>query len=153
MTKAIFTTPHGDIVCELFPKTAPIAVENFVKLVKDGFYENLAFHRVVPDFVIQGGCPYTKEGAKGRPGTGGPGWNIDCEVGPSNPEKHLPGTLSMAHAGRNTGGSQFFITHRSTPHLDGEHTVFGRVIDDSQMDIVLKVGQGDRFSIRLEEEG
>src|SRR5690606_18071603 len=119
--KAIITTPHGDINLTLFPKTAPIAVANFVKLAKEGFYDQLAFHRVIPNFMIQGGCPNSKAGAKGQPGTGGPGYHIKCEVGPSNPEKHTPGTLSMAHAGRDTGGSQFFVTHVATDWLDGNH--------------------------------
>ena len=152
MPRAIITTPHGDIRIELFPKTAPKTVDNFVKLAKDGFYDGLAFHRVVPDFVIQGGCPNTREGARGRPGTGDPGYKIKCELGPSNPERHAPGTLSMAHAGRDTGGSQFFVTHRATPHLDGEHTVFGRIIDQSDLEVVLAVREGDRFSIAIEED-
>jgi peptidyl-prolyl cis-trans isomerase B (cyclophilin B) len=115
MPSATITTPHGDIHIELFDKTAPNTVANFVKLAKDDFYEDLSFHRVISDFMIQGGCPHSREGARGTPGTGGPGYKIDCETGPSNPEKHLPGTLSMAHAGPNTGGSQFFITHTEHP--------------------------------------
>jgi peptidyl-prolyl cis-trans isomerase B (cyclophilin B) len=106
---------------------------------------------VISDFMIQGGCPHSREGARGTPGTGGPGYKIDCETGPSNPEKHLPGTLSMAHAGPNTGGSQFFITHTDTPHLDGVHTVFGRVKSDEDLAIVNKVKQGDRFSVKIED--
>jgi peptidyl-prolyl cis-trans isomerase B (cyclophilin B) len=94
--------------------------------------------------MIQGGCPNTREGAKGRPGTGGPGYNIKCETGPTNPEKHAPGTLSMAHAGKDTGGSQFFVTHTSTPHLDGVHTVFGQV--SSGQDVVNKIAQGDKMT-------
>lgn len=151
MSTAVFTTPHGDIRCELFPQTAPKAVANFIKLAQDGFYDQLTFHRVIANFMVQGGCPHTREGESGTPGTGGPGYTIPCEVGPENPEKHLPGTLSMAHAGRNTGGSQFFITHTATPHLDGEHTVFGRVCSDNDLAIVNKVAQGDRFSVRIEE--
>ena len=150
--QATITTPHGDIRLTLFPEAAPNTVDNFVKLAKDGFYDDLAFHRVVPNFVIQGGCPNTREGASGRPGTGGPGYTIDCETGPSNPEKHSPGTLSMAHAGPNTGGSQFFVTHTTTPHLDGVHTVFGRVVDQSDLDTVLKVKEGDRFSVAISED-
>ena len=149
MPSAVIHTPHGDITIELFDKTAPNTVANFVKLAKDGFYQDLAFHRVVPDFVIQGGCPNTRDGASGAPGTGGPGYSIDCEVGPDNPEKHSPGTLSMAHRGPNTGGSQFFVTHTSTPHLDGKHTVFGRVASQDDLDVVLAVQQGDRFSIDI----
>jgi peptidyl-prolyl cis-trans isomerase B (cyclophilin B) len=151
MTKAIIHTPRGDINITLFPKTAPKTVENFVKLIKAGFYNQLAFHRVVPNFVIQGGCPHTKEGAKGAPGTGGPGYQIKCETGPANPEKHSPGTLSMAHAGPDTGGSQFFVTHTSTPHLDGKHTVFGRIDSPADLKVVNAVKQGDRFSIELVE--
>jgi len=152
VTKAIIHTPRGDINLVLFPKLAPASVANFVKLAKSGFYTNLAFHRVVPGFVIQGGCPNTKEGATGRPGTGGPGYTIKCEVGPSNPEKHSPGTLSMAHAGKDTGGSQFFVTHAATPHLDGKHTVFGRIVGKADLDVVLKVREGDRFSVDIIEE-
>jgi len=147
--KAIITTPHGPITITLFEKTAPKTVENFVKLAKSGFYDKLSFHRVINDFMIQGGCPNSKAGASGRPGTGGPGYNIKCELGPSNPEKHEPGTLSMAHAGRDTGGSQFFVTHRATPHLDGVHTVFGRVASKADLDVVMKVKQGDVFSIAI----
>ena len=144
--KAIFTTPRGDIAVTLFDAVAPKTVANFVKLAKSGYYDGLAFHRVIAGFVIQGGCPNTKEGATGMPGTGGPGYKIACEI---NPEKHTPGTLSMAHAGPNTGGSQFFITHKSTPHLDGVHTVFGRIENPKDIDIVLAVKQGDRFSVKI----
>jgi peptidyl-prolyl cis-trans isomerase B (cyclophilin B) len=150
MPKAIIHTPRGDINVTLFDKVAPKTVENFIKLAKSGFYKDLAFHRVISNFVIQGGCPNTKEGAKGSPGTGGPGYQIACETGPSNPEKHLPGTLSMAHAGKDTGGSQFFVTHTSTPHLDGVHTVFGRIADAKKdLQVVLAVRQDDRFSIDI----
>ncbi|MBA3685116.1 MAG: peptidylprolyl isomerase [Planctomycetes bacterium] len=152
MAKALIKTPRGDIRVDLFAKTAPGAVANFIKLAKSGFYKDLAFHRVVPQFVIQGGCPNTRAGATGMPGTGGPGWKIPCEVGPGNPERHSPGTLSMAHAGKDTGGSQFFITHKATPHLDGVHTVFGRIADPKAIDIVLKIQQGDRFSVEITEE-
>jgi peptidyl-prolyl cis-trans isomerase B (cyclophilin B) len=152
MTSAIITTPRGDIAVDLFPATAPATVANFIKLAKDGFYDDLAFHRVVPNFVIQGGCPHSRAGAKGPPGTGGPGWKIKCEVGPTNPEKHTPGTLSMAHAGKDTGGSQFFITHTTTRHLDGVHTVFGRVRSKEDLAIVLKIKQGDRFSVKIVDD-
>ena len=147
--QAIFTTPRGDIHITLFEKTAPNTVANFVKLAKSGFYDNLAFHRVIANFMIQGGCPNTKEGASGQPGTGGPGYKIKCETGPSNPEIHKPGTLSMAHAGPNTGGSQFFITHKATPHLDGVHTVFGRIASPDDQKVVDAVRQGDRFSVKI----
>jgi peptidyl-prolyl cis-trans isomerase B (cyclophilin B) len=153
MPKAIIHTPRGDINVTLFDKAAPKTVENFIKLAKSGFYKDLAFHRVIANFVIQGGCPHTKEGATGSPGTGGPGYQIKCETGPSNPEKHQPGTLSMAHAGKDTGGSQFFVTHTSTPHLDGVHTVFGRITDAKKdLLVVLAVKQGDRFSVDIVED-
>ncbi len=149
MPKAIFQTAHGDITVNLFDKTAPKTVENFIKLAKSGFYDQLAFHRVINNFMVQGGCPNSRAGAAGQPGTGGPGYKIKCELGPSNPEKHAPGTLSMAHAGPNTGGSQFFITHGATPHLDGVHTVFGRVAATTDQTVVNKIKQGDRFSVKI----
>ncbi|HJH32538.1 MAG TPA: peptidylprolyl isomerase [Methanosarcinaceae archaeon] len=131
MKKAIIETEKGDIILELFEKEAPKTVDNFVKLIKQGYYDGLNFHRVISNFMIQAGCP------KGD-GTGGPGYTIKCEI---NPKKHLAGALSMAHAGKNTGGSQFFITHSPQPHLDGVHTVFGKVIEG--MDVVNKIKQGD----------
>ena len=121
MKKAIIETEKGTIELELFEKDAPNTVANFEKLIKEGFYDGLTFHRVIPDFVIQGGCP------RGD-GTGGPGYTIKCET-EGNPNKHGTGALSMAHAGKDTGGSQFFITHSPQPHLDGVHTVFGQVIN------------------------
>ena len=133
MKKAIIQTKKGDIELELFEKDAPNTVANFVKLINEGFYDGLTFHRVIPDFVIQGGCP------KGN-GTGGPGYTIKCET-EGNPNKHGTGALSMAHAGKDTGGSQFFITHSPQPHLDGVHTVFGKVTKG--MDVVNKIQQGD----------
>jgi peptidyl-prolyl cis-trans isomerase B (cyclophilin B) len=147
--QAIITTPRGDIHLTLFEKTAPNTVANFVKLAKAGFYDGLTFHRVIANFMIQGGCPNSKEGASGMAGTGGPGYKIKCETGPSNPERHTPGTLSMAHAGPNTGGSQFFVTHKATPHLDGVHTVFGRIVAQKDLDVVNAVKQGDRFSVTI----
>lgn len=131
MKKAIIETKKGNIVLELFDNDAPNTVENFVKLIDQGFYNGLTFHRVIPDFMIQGGCP------KGN-GTGGPGYKIKCEI---NPRKHTKGALSMAHAGKNTGGSQFFITHSPQPHLDGVHTVFGQVIEG--MEVVNKIKNSD----------
>lgn len=133
MKKAVIKTDKGDITLELFPNEAPGTVENFEKLAKEGFYDGLTFHRVIPDFVIQGGCP------RGD-GTGGPGYTIKCET-KGNPHKHGTGALSMAHAGKDTGGSQFFITHSPQPHLDGVHTVFGQVIDG--MDVVYEIRPGD----------
>jgi peptidyl-prolyl cis-trans isomerase B (cyclophilin B) len=139
MTRAIMETDKGTITLELFAADAPKTVENFVSLSKNGFYDGLNFHRVIPDFMIQGGCP------KGS-GTGGPGYRINCEI---NPNLHLAGSLSMAHAGPNTGGSQFFICHSPQPHLDGVHTVFGKTED---MDVVNAIRQGDKIkSVKIEE--
>jgi peptidyl-prolyl cis-trans isomerase B (cyclophilin B) len=132
MPKAIMETDKGTINLELFDKDAPNTVANFTKLAKSGFYNGVKFHRVIPDFMIQGGDPTGTGG-------GGPGWKIKCEI---NKQKHTPGTLSMAHAGKDTGGSQFFITHTSTPHLDGVHTVFGRTTD---MAVVNAIKQGDKM--------
>ncbi|SFK92783.1 peptidyl-prolyl cis-trans isomerase B (cyclophilin B) [Paenibacillus sp. 1_12] len=106
-----------EVIIELFEKDAPNTVANFEKLANDGFYDGLVFHRVIPGFMAQGGCPTGT-------GTGGPGYKINCEI---NPNKHERGTLAMAHAGRNTGGSQFYICYNPQPHLDGQHTVFGKV--------------------------
>ena len=139
MTKAVMDTDAGQITLELFDADAPNTVANFVKLAKDGFYDGLAFHRVIDGFMAQGGCPNSREGAKGMAGTGGPGYTIDCEI---NSQKHQAGTLSMAHAGRNTGGSQFFICHEAQPHLDGVHTVFGLTGD---MAIVLALKNGSKI--------
>ena len=133
MKKAIIETEKGNIEIELFAKDAPNTVDNFTSLIKKGFYDGLIFHRVIPGFVAQGGCP------EGR-GTGGPGYTIKCEI---NPNKHLRGSLSMAHAGRNTGGSQFFICYDAFPHLDGVHTVFGRVVNG--MEVVDQIKQGDKM--------
>ena len=144
MSTATIKTTKGDIELELFDGDAPGTVDNFHKLIESGFYNGLSFHRVVPNFVIQGGCPNTREGASGAPGTGGPGYKIKCETA-SNPQKHeSAGILSMAHAGPNTGGSQFFITLKDTPHLDGVHTVFGKVT--SGMDVVNSIREGDRMT-------
>lgn len=118
---------------ELYPEAAPGTVENFKKLANEGFYNGLTFHRVIPGFVSQGGCP-------NGTGTGGPGYTIKCET-EGNPHKHEEGSLSMAHAGRDTGGSQFFIVHEPQPHLNGVHTVFGKVT--SGMDTVKAMRNGD----------
>ena len=133
MPQAIMETSKGAIHLELFDKDAPGTVKNFVTLAKKGFYDGKNFHRVIKNFMIQGGCP-------NGTGTGGPGYNIKCEI---NSQKHTPGTLSMAHAGKDTGGSQFFITHVATPHLDGVHTVFGRTAD---MAVVNAIAQGDKIT-------
>ncbi|RDU36536.1 peptidylprolyl isomerase [Neobacillus piezotolerans] len=118
--KGVITMQNGEkIEFELYPEEAPGTVENFETLANKGFYNGLTFHRVIPGFVSQGGCPHGT-------GTGGPGYTINCET-EGNPHKHVAGALSMAHAGKNTGGSQFFIVHEPQPHLDGVHTVFGKV--------------------------
>jgi peptidyl-prolyl cis-trans isomerase B (cyclophilin B) len=138
MTRAIMETEKGTIHLDLFDKDAPNTVKNFVELSEKGFYDGLTFHRVMPDFMIQGGCP------KGN-GTGGPGYKIKCEI---NANKHLAGTLSMAHAGRDTGGSQFFICHSPQKHLDGVHTTFGKTED---MDVVNAIRKGDKIlSVKIE---
>lgn len=139
MPKAVMETNQGTIHLELFDKEAPNTVRNFIKLAEEGFYDGLTFHRVIKNFMIQGGCP-------NGTGTGGPGYTIKCEI---NSQKHTPGTLSMAHAGKDTGGSQFFITHVATPHLDGVHTVFGRTKD---LDVVNAIRQGDVIrSVKIEK--
>ncbi len=146
MTRVRLTTSKGDINLELFPQEAPGTVANFTKLIGEGFYDGLAFHRVIPDFVIQGGCPNTREGAKGMPGTGGPGYKIPCET-KGNPHKHKLGALSMAHAGPNTGGSQFFICNGNAPsHLDGVHTVFGQAVSAEDIKVVQAIRQNDRIT-------
>jgi len=126
--EAIIKTNKGVMKASFYENDAPKTVANFVKLAKSGFYDGLKWHRVINDFVIQGGCPNSKDGAKGMPGTGGPGYKIDCETSGEN-QHHDRGVLSMAHAGKNTGGSQFFVVHsrRNTSHLDGVHTCFGKL--------------------------
>ena len=137
---ATFDTARGPIKVELYPEKAPLTVANFVNLAQRGFYDNLNFHRVIPDFMIQGGCP---EGS----GRGGPGYRFEDET--SNGVRHERGVLSMANAGPNTNGSQFFITHVPTPWLDGKHTVFGKVIEG--LDVVDAVAGGDAIaSVKIE---
>ncbi len=135
MKQAVIKTNKGDMKVDFFEADAPKTVENFTKLAKDGYYDNLTWHRVIPNFVIQGGCP------KGD-GTGGPGYTIDCELDGEN-QYHDRGVLSMAHAGRNTGGSQFFVCHNrdNVQHLDRQHTVFGKVIEG--LDVLDEIRQGD----------
>lgn len=135
MSKAIIRTEKGDMQIDFFDQDAPGNVENFIKLSKEGFYDGLTFHRVIPDFVIQGGCP-------NGDGTGGPGYKIDCELDGDN-QYHDRGVLSMAHAGRNTGGSQFFICHsrKNTAHLDRNHTVFGKVTEG--LEVIDEIRAGD----------
>lgn len=132
---ATILTNKGAMHFELFGPDAPQNVVNFVTLAKDGFYKGLSFHRVIPNFVAQGGCPIGN-------GCGGPGYNIKCEV-QNNPHKHIKGALSMAHAGRDTGGSQFFICFTSLPHLDGEHTVFGQIIDETSLKVLDNIRGND----------
>ena len=132
MKIANMKTEKGDIRIELFDEDAPNTVKNFIDLIQDGFYDGLNFHRVIPNFVIQGGCP-------NGTGMGGPGYHIACEI---NTKKHLTGSLSMAHAGKDTGGSQFFICHSPQPHLDGVHTVFGQTSDS---DVVNSIQPGDKI--------
>lgn len=134
MRKAQIILDNDKVIdIDLYEEEAPGTVRNFVKLIEEGFYDGLKFHRVIPGFVAQGGCPYGT-------GTGGPGYTIKCET-LGNPHKHVPGALSMAHAGKDTGGSQFFLCHDSFPHLDGIHTVFGQVTSD--LETVLSIKQGD----------
>jgi len=139
---ANFDTDRGPVRVELYPDKAPLTVANFVNLAKRGFYDGLNFHRVIKDFMIQGGCP---QGT----GTGGPGYKFEDEA--NNGVRHERGVLSMANAGPNTNGSQFFITHVATPWLDGKHTVFGKVVDG--MEVVDKVAQGDKIkSVKIEDD-
>jgi len=140
--KGKINTDKGTMVVEFYEKDAPNTVNNFVKLAKEGFYNNLNFHRVIPNFVVQGGCP-------NGTGAGGPGYKIDCELNGDN-QYHDKGVLSMAHAGRNTGGSQFFIVHtrNATQHLDRNHTCFGKVVEG--LDVIDKIQQGDKFNVEIE---
>ena len=141
MTAEIITN-KGNMKLAFFEKDAPNTVANFVKLAKSGYYDGLKWHRVLPGFVIQGGCPNTREGASGHPGTGGPGWKIDCETSGEN-QYHDIGVLSMAHAGKNTGGSQFFIglSRAQTGHLDRVHTCFGKLTDG--LDVLQNIRPND----------
>ncbi len=152
MIKAEIHTEKGVMKLELYEKETPKTVENFVKLAKEGFYDGLAFHRVIPDFVIQGGCPHSKDPSSSRAGTGGPGYSIDCETS-GDKQYHDRGVLSMAHAGRNTGGSQFFVCHSrtNTAHLDGNHTCFGMVYEG--LDVIDAIEAGDGIeTIKIIEE-
>jgi peptidyl-prolyl cis-trans isomerase B (cyclophilin B) len=138
MTKVKISTDKGDMIAELYDNETPITVNNFKDLIGKKFYDGLNFHRVIPNFVIQGGCP-------NGTGAGGPGYNIPCEV--TAPKQfHDRGVLSMAHAGRNTGGSQFFICHnrQGTQHLDGNHTCFGKV--NEGLDIIDSINPGDKIN-------
>ena len=140
---ATIDTSRGPIVCELFAADAPNTVNNFVFLAREGFYDGTSFHRVIADFMVQGGDPTGT-------GRGGPGYRFEDEV-KDNPHKHAKGVLSMANAGPNTNGSQFFITHVETPWLNGKHTVFGRVL--SGQNVIDSVQQGDTInSLKIEEK-
>jgi len=140
MKTATIVTARGTITAELFDEEAPGTVANFEKLANEGFYNGTRFHRVIRDFVIQGGDPLSRDPNHPRVGTGGPGYTIKCETD-RNVHRHVAGTLSMAHAGKDTGGSQFFICHAPQTHLDGKHTVFGQVTDG--LDVVLAIRQND----------
>ena len=145
MTKAEINTDKGTMKVEFYDEDAPNTVANFVKLSKEGYYDGLTFHRVIPNFVVQGGCP-------NGDGRGGPGYTIDCELDGGN-QYHDRGVLSMAHAGRNTGGSQFFICHSrdNTAHLDGNHTCFGKVVEG--LDVIDNIRQGDKIEAVVIHEG
>ena len=140
--KALIKTSKGDMKVEFFVEDAPNTVSNFLKLAQNGYYDGLKWHRVIPDFVIQGGCPNSRDGENGIAGTGGPGYQIDCELD-GDKQHHDRGILSMAHAGRNTGGSQFFVCHsrNNTGHLDGVHTCFGKVTEG--LEVIDAIVEGD----------
>ena len=137
MSRVLISTERGDMVAELYDNETPITTNNFKELIAKKFYDGLTFHRVIPNFVIQGGCPNGL-------GNGGPGYRIPCEVN-TDKQYHDRGVLSMAHAGRNTGGSQFFICHSrsGTQHLDGNHTCFGKVVEG--LDVIDAIRQGDKI--------
>ena len=147
MKTATFETSRGTIVAELFADEVPGTVANFEKLANDKFYDGTRFHRVISNFMVQAGDPHSRIENDPRAGTGGPGYTIKCETS-RNTHKHLAGTLSMAHAGRDTGGSQFFICHSPQAHLDGKHTVFGQVT--TGQDVVNQIRKNDVItSIRV----
>ena len=142
--RAMIETDRGEIAIDLFAQDAPKTVNNFVVLARDGFYDGLTFHRVIPDFMVQGGDPTGT-------GTGGPGYQFEDETR-DNPQRHERGVISMANAGPNTNGSQFFITHEPQPHLDGRHTVFGKV--SAGQEVVDAIRQGDAMrKVTIVEEG
>jgi peptidyl-prolyl cis-trans isomerase B (cyclophilin B) len=137
LTNAIIDTKYGKIVIDFFDEVTN-TVKNFVTLAESGFYDNLSFHRCITNFVAQGGCPHGT-------GTGGPGYRIPCETEKNmGKHKHEPGSLSMAHAGKDTGGSQFFLVRASQPHLDGKHTVFGQITEG--LDIIYKLENEDKMN-------
>jgi peptidyl-prolyl cis-trans isomerase B (cyclophilin B) len=142
---AVMDTDRGTIELQLFPEHAPKTVNNFVFLAREGFYDGVSFHRVINDFVIQGGDPTGT-------GMGGPGYQFEDETR-NNPLKHEAGVISMANAGANTNGSQFFITHSPQAHLNGKHTVFGKVVDQQSMNVVNSIRQGDKMKgVTIREE-
>ena len=147
MKTATFDTNRGTITAELYDQDAPKTVENFEKLANAGFYDGVKFHRVIPDFVVQGGDPYSRDLPEGDPriGSGGPGYKIKCETA-GNPRKHDVGALSMAHAGKDTGGSQFFmvLSEDNTRHLNGVHTVFGQITGRDPLSL------GDREHVAMD---
>jgi peptidyl-prolyl cis-trans isomerase B (cyclophilin B) len=137
LTKAIIDTKYGNIAIDFYDEVTN-TVKNFVSLAESGFYDGLTFHRCIPGFVVQGGCPLGT-------GTGGPGYKIPCETEKnSGKHKHLRGSLSMAHAGKDTGGSQFFLVHDPQPHLDGKHTLFGQISEG--LEIIYKLENGDKMN-------
>ena len=138
MSKVKISTAKGDMIAELYDNETPITTKNFLDLIEKKFYDGLNFHRVIPGFVCQGGCP-------NGIGNGGPGYKIQCETNAPK-QYHDRGVLSMAHAGKNTGGSQFFICHnrQSTQHLDGLHTCFGKIIEG--IDVISQISQGDKIN-------
>jgi peptidyl-prolyl cis-trans isomerase B (cyclophilin B) len=142
MKTAEIRTVKGTMKVEFYENDAPKTVDNFIKLAKEGFYNGLRFHRVIPNFVIQGGCPFSREENSPKVGTGGPGYAIDCELDGGN-QHHDRGVLSMAHSGRNTGGSQFFVCHSraNTAHLDHQHTCFGKVVEG--LEVIDEIQAGD----------
>lgn len=147
MKTATIETSRGQIVAELYDDAAPGTVANFEKLANSGYYDGTKFHRVIKDFVVQGGDPYSKGGAaaKGPVGTGGPGWTIKCET-KGNPHQHALGAMSMAHAGKDTGGSQFFmvLNPANCQHLNGVHTVFGQITQG--LDVLAQITQNDELT-------
>ena len=146
LTKAIIETKFGNIVIDFFDEVTN-TVKNFVSLAESGFFDGLTFHRCIPDFVVQGGCPHGT-------GTGGPGYSIPCETEKNTEDKHkhYRGALSMAHAGKDTGGSQFFLVRAPQPHLDGKHTVFGKITEG--LEIIDKLNNGDKMKqVIISEKG
>ena len=137
MSDVMMQTSAGDIRIRLFTDEAPDTTANFLRLVDSGFYDGLHFHRVIEQFMIQGGCPNSKDPMSRSAGTGGPGWKIPCEASALAMQHDRPGVLSMANAGRNTGGSQFFLTTVATPWLNGNHAIFGEVVEG--MDVVKNI--------------